>query len=182
VVKAFSIHPATPKGVGRFSGASLAKIIVHHLNFSRAEVKMRLLHVCARSPYLNTVCQLLMLSALVRITDGHCYTTSISVPEMTKPKHIDLALDIEAEITSLDHSILEITNEIQMKPPAAPIFLALLCLSGFDLSEMEAVPLNKTLFAAYILPDTSYVLLAHPTGHITSFFTKKLLNFTRALF
>jgi hypothetical protein len=91
---------------------------------------------------------------------------------MTKPKHIDLALDIEAEITSLDHSIQEINTEIQTKPPAAPIFLAILCLAGFDLSEMESVPINKTLFAAYILPDTSYVLLAHPTGHITSFFTK----------
>jgi hypothetical protein len=60
-----------------------------------------------------------------------------------------------------------------MKPPAAPIFLALLCLSGFDLSEMEEVPVNRTLFAAYVLPETSYVLLAHPTGN-NKFFNKKI--------
>jgi hypothetical protein len=86
---------------------------------------------------------------------------------MTKPKHIDLALDIQAEIASLEHSIQEINTEIQIKPPAAPIFLAILCMAGYDLSEMESVPVNKTLFSAYILPSTSYVLLAHSTGHIT---------------
>jgi hypothetical protein len=122
----------------------------------------------------------MLSAALVKITKAHCYTTSISVPEMVKPKHINLALNIEAEISSLEHSILEITNEIQMKPPAAPIFLALLCLSGFDLSEMEEVPVNRTLFAAYVLPETSYVLLAHPTGN-NKLFTKKL-NLTRAPF
>ena len=137
---------------------------------------MGLLHVNASYPYISIVYQLFVLSALVKITAGHCYTTSISVPEMIKPRHINLALNIEAEISSLEHSIMELTNEIQMLPPAAPLFLALICLSGFDLSEMNEVPVNRTLFAAYVLPKTTYVLLAHPTG-ITSSLTKNKINF-----
>ena len=140
---------------------------------------MGLLHVNASYPYISIVYQLFVLSALVKITAGHCYTTSISVPEMIKPRHINLALNIEAEISSLEHSIMELTNEIQMLPPAAPLFLALICLSGFDLSEMNEVPDNRTLFAAYVLPKTTYVLLAHPTGN-NKFFNKKS-TFTRVL-
>ena len=130
---------------------------------------MRLILNSGGSLYLLRVAQLLIYSALVtNQTEAHCYTSSISVPAMSKPKHIDLTLDIQKEIISLEHSINQLTNEIEIKPPTAPIFLAILCMAGYDLSEMDNVPKNKTLFSAYILPSTSYVLLAHPTGHLTS--------------
>jgi hypothetical protein len=92
---------------------------------------MGLLHVYASSPYLNTVCQLFMLSAaLVKITDAHCYTTSISVPEMVKPKHINLALNIEAEISSLEHSILN-NKRNSDETPCCPNFFGTSLLVRF---------------------------------------------------
>jgi hypothetical protein len=126
---------------------------------------MRLTLNSGVSVYLSRVSQLLIYSALLIFeTEAHCYTSSISVPALSNPKHIELTLNIQKEIVSLEQSINQLVTEIEIKPPKAPIFLAVLCMASYDLSEMQNVPENKTLYSAYILPSTSYVLLAHSTG------------------
>jgi hypothetical protein len=117
------------------------------------------------SAYLSGLIQLLICSVLlISKAQAHCYTSEIKVPALYMPKHIELSLDIEKEIISLEESIKQLDQEIEINPPQAPIFLAVLCLASKDLSEMITVPKEKTLYAAYILPSTSYVLLAHGTG------------------
>jgi hypothetical protein len=126
---------------------------------------MRLTLKSRVSVYLSELFQLLIYSALLIFeTEAHCYTSSINVPALSNPKHIELTLDIQKEIISLEQSINQLVTEIEITPPQAPIFLAVLCLASYDLSEMLNVPENKTLYSAYILPSTSYVLLAHSTG------------------
>ena len=81
-----------------------------------------------------------------------------------KTKHIEISINIEKETATLEESINQLDTEIVLDPPQTPLFLALLCLAGRDLSETYEIPIEKTLYGAYILPKTTFVLLAHETG------------------
>ena len=65
---------------------------------------------------------------------------------------------------SLEESIRQLDGEIDIETSQTPIFLAVLCLAAKDLSETVTVLEQRTLYAAYILPKTSFILLAHETG------------------
>ena len=84
---------------------------------------------------------------------------------------------MDKEIASLEESIRQLDQEIVIDPAQSPKFIAVLCLAAKDLSEIAQVPPEKTLYAAYILPKTSFILLAHKTGiriRMTSMFNKHL--------
>ena len=95
---------------------------------------------------------------------AHCYKSDVQIPALEKTKHIEISINIEKEIDALEESINQLDTEIVLDPPQTPLFLALLCLAGRDLSETFEIPIEKTLYGAYILPGTNFVLLAHKTG------------------
>ena len=111
---------------------------------------------------IQLFCSLLLI---IPQNQAHCYTSEIKVPALQDTRHIELSIDVDKEIASLQESIRQLDQEIVIDPPQAPIFLAVLCLAPKDLSETANVPNEKTLYAAYILPSTSFILLAHETGN-----------------
>ena len=70
---------------------------------------------------------------------------------------------MDKETASLEESIRQLDQEIVIDPAQSPMFIAVLCLPASDLSENAQVPPEKTLYATYILPKTSFILLAHET-------------------
>ena len=82
---------------------------------------------------------------------------------------------MDKEIASLEESIRQLDQEIVIDPAQSPKFIAVLCLAAKDLSEIAQVPPEKTLYAAYILPKTSFILLAHETGSRVTSILKHIL-------
>ena len=65
---------------------------------------------------------------------AHCYKSDVKIPALEKTKHIEISINIEKEIATLEESINQLDTEIVLDPPQTPLFLALLCLAGKDLS------------------------------------------------
>ena len=81
-------------------------------------------------------------------------------------------MNIEQEKIAFQESILHLRNELSISHAKGPVFLGILCQSGFDFSNTEQIPEQDTLFSAFILKGTNYILLAHPSG------TPQVLDFT----
>ena len=71
------------------------------------------------SAYLLGLEQLLLCSILLIIpaATAHCYTSEIKVPALYMPKHIELSLNVDKEIVSLQESIRQLDQEIVINPP-----------------------------------------------------------------
>ena len=110
---------------------------------------------------LQLACSLLLI---IPQSKANCYTSEIKVSALQDTKHIELSINVDKEIASLEESIRQLDQEIVIDPAQSPKFIAVLCLAAKDLSEIAQVPPEKTLYAAYILPKTSFILLAHETG------------------
>ena len=84
------------------------------------------------------------------LVKAHCFKSDVQIPALEK--HIEISIDLEKEVATLKESIRQLDTEIILDPPQTPLFLALLCLAGRDLSETFEIPIEKTLYGAYILP------------------------------
>ena len=70
------------------------------------------------SAHLLGLEQLLLCSILlISQAQSHCYTSEIKVPALYMPKHIELSLNIDKEIVSLQESIKQLDQEIEINPP-----------------------------------------------------------------
>ena len=105
------------------------------------------------------------------------YTSEIRFPTLQDTKHIEVTINVDSQIGKLEETIRQLTREIDMEKSQTPIFLAILCLAGKELSETVTVSEQKTLYAAFVLPKTSFILLAAQEGiriRMTSMFNKPL--------
>ena len=122
---------------------------------------------------------LLKLLSIARPVQAHCFKSDVQIPAFENSKHIEISINLEKEVASLEESIRQLDTEIILDPPQTPLFLALLCLAGLDLSETFKIPIEKTLYGAYILPKTAFVLLAHETGTAQILVFDTFKNFTK---
>ena len=140
---------------------------------------MRLTPQPGVSSHLSQLFQLACSLILVMIPESksNCYTSEISVPALQDTKHIEVTINVDDQIANLEESIRQLTGEIDIEKSQTPIFLAVLCVEGQDLSETVQVSEQKTLYAAFVLPKTSFILLAAQesiTIRMTSTFNRPL--------
>ena len=85
--------------------------------------------------------KLLYLTAASRSLNNHtqetCYSSATSIPARGKSIHIELKLDLQAEKLATEESIKHVQNEVQINPPRAPIFLAILCQAGLGQTPIQ---------------------------------------------
>ena len=127
---------------------------------------MRLTPKPGVASHLSQLFQLVCSVILVLIQDSraNCYTSEIRIPTLQNTKHIEVTINVDDQIVNLEESIRQLTGEIDIEKSQTPIFLAVLCLAGQDLSETVQLSEQKTLYAAFVLPKTSFVLLAAQEG------------------
>ena len=68
------------------------------------------------------------------LVKAHCFKSDVQIPALENSKHIEISIDLEKEVATLKESIRQLDTEIILDPPQTPLFLALLCLAGKDLS------------------------------------------------
>ena len=114
--------------------------------------------------YLNMIHIALIVLAQVEESLANCYTSPVMVPTIGQTKHVEISIHPGEQIISLQESIEQLKNELSFEKSSAPLFLAVLCLAGWDLSETRFIPEEKTIYAAFLMPKTSYVLMASEEG------------------
>ena len=96
---------------------------------------------------IKLACSLLVI---IPQYQAHCYTSEIKVPVLQDPKHIELSIDVDKEMASLQESIRQLDKEIVIDPAQTPMFIAVLCLAAKDLPEtVKAHKEKNTLRGIY---------------------------------
>ena len=124
---------------------------------------MRLTPQPGVSAHLSQLFQLACSVILVMIQESmaNCYTSEIRIPALQNTKHIEISIDVDDLLAQLEESIHQLTGELDIEESQIPIFLAVLCLAGQDLSETVHLSPQPTLYAVFILPKTSFFYLPH---------------------
>ena len=127
---------------------------------------MRLTWKSGLKSHLSYLIQIALISVLVPIQESlaNCYTSPVMVPTIGQTKHVEISIHPEEQIISLTESIKQLDDELSFEKSSAPLFLAVLCLAGWDLSETRVIPEEKTIYAAFLMSKTSYVLMASEEG------------------
>ena len=101
------------------------------------KTEMRLTPKPGVASHLSQLFQLACSVILVMIQESraNCYTSEIRIPALQNTKHIEVSINVDDQIAQLEESIRQLAGELDIEKSQIPIFLALLCLAGQDLSE-----------------------------------------------
>ena len=111
-----SIHPAKAAGVGRDSkGNFMTRQSFSLFKLSISEVDMRLTWWPGCQSHLSHFIQFALILVTIQESWANCYTSEIRVPTLQNTKHVEVTINPDEQIVSLEESIKQLMEEINIE-------------------------------------------------------------------